>query len=65
MKKLKKLLTDFIDWRWVGVFLLIPTLVIIIDENIMDTWIFIFYVIFAILIVSGFVKYIYDKRKSN
>jgi hypothetical protein len=60
-----QIIKDFIDWRWVAAFLIIPTIIFIWDINIDYGWIAAYYIVFIVLIVSGIAKYAIDKNRKN
>jgi hypothetical protein len=61
--KFVALLDEFIPLKWIGIFLLIPTIIFIFDINIMETWIVTYYVIFTVLMITGFIRFIQLKKK--
>lgn len=61
-KYYKKLFLEFIDLRWIAIFLLFPTLIFMLDVYIDYGWIITYYVIFIFLIVSGYIKFIKDEN---
>ena len=58
------LLDEFIPLKWIGIFLLIPSLIFIVDIYIDYGWIITYYVIFTILMVTGFIRFIKLKKNS-
>lgn len=61
---LKKLFQEFIDYRWILAFIVIPAIIFIWDINIEYFWLILYYITFIFLVVSGFFKFVKDKTKS-
>ena len=62
MKRYITLFQEFIGWKWFSAFLFIPTIIFIWDINIDYEWLFSYYIFFLFLIITGFVKFIREKR---
>jgi hypothetical protein len=61
-KNLKNLLNEYISWKWVGIILLPFTIIFILDRNIMETTIIIFYSFVFVVLLVGFLKFLYLKK---
>lgn len=60
-----QIIKNFIDWRWVLAFIIIPTIIFIWDINIDYGWIAAYYIVLIVLIISGIAKYSIDKNKNK
>lgn len=58
------LLDEFIPIKWLGIFLLIPTIVFILDIYIDYGWIATYYIIFTLLVGIGFYKFLKRKKEN-
>lgn len=58
----KNLFNEFIDWRWIAAFLIIPTIYFILDIYIDYGWMITYYLIFITLIFTGFINFVKNKK---